>query len=162
MQGARSAEQPGKIVASGSGSLDWNDLNASVISLQDLVVRGADRQLREECGIAKSAVSETSVVGFYRDLQRGGKPEFLCVSSISLRFSELKRSRQERFYVGALSDSLVRTARHDDLVEDLGRIVRDHEIVISDALRYHLKFLADLITQRDPAVLNTIGIASVS
>jgi hypothetical protein len=162
MQGVRSAEQPGKIVASGSGSLDWKDVTTSTTSLQELVAKGADRELREECGIAKGATSKTSVVGFYRDLQRGGKPEFLCVSSISLRFSELKRSRRERIYVGALSDSLIRTTQHVDLAEDLSRIVQDHQIVISDALRYHIKLLSELVIERDPEVLKTIGTASVS
>lgn len=157
-QGVRAAIQPGRVVASGSGSLDWRDTKRSASTLQDLVAAGADRELREECGIKRAIATTTNVIGFYRDVQRGGKPEFICFSQIDARFSELAASRKERFYVAALSDSLVRITRSDDFAADLRRILDDHDIVMTDGLRYHLTVLANLVDTEDTTVLGMIGL----
>jgi hypothetical protein len=52
------------------------------------VVRAAERELKEETTMdaislrQKGIKVQTTVIGFYRDLVRGGKPEFCCVTEI--------------------------------------------------------------------------------
>ena len=58
-----------------------------------MIIRGAERELGEESLLTKhlSVKSrnkegiriETKVLSFYRDLERGGKPEFCCVSVVN-------------------------------------------------------------------------------
>lgn len=71
-----------KIAPSGSGSFDWADYEQHPSqTLQDLIVRGIERELREELTVATGpGHSETVLTGFYRLLGRGGKLEFCAVT----------------------------------------------------------------------------------
>ncbi len=80
-QPARAAQSAGLIAPSGSGSADFSDLQETRL-LGDFLVRSMERELREECGIAKDVAIRTRVIGFARLLHRGGKPEFFGVSII--------------------------------------------------------------------------------
>ena len=72
----------------GSGSMDFADFKEGE-DLRQMVIRGAERELAEESSLKKlmgkdifESALETSVIGYYRDMERGGKPEFCCVSRI--------------------------------------------------------------------------------
>ena len=79
----------------GSGSLDWSDLDANG-SLLRTIQNGAARELREECRIINDAISiVTKVIGFYRWCSRGGLPGFLCVSRIGCEVSRLSPDTSE-------------------------------------------------------------------
>ncbi|MDU0313822.1 hypothetical protein RKE38_08990 [Phycicoccus sp. M110.8] len=71
------------LAPSGSGSLEPRDLREeSGVGLADLVTRGATREMREETGVPAHQIGDTSVVGYGRWLDRGGKPEFFCVTQL--------------------------------------------------------------------------------
>lgn len=72
----------------GSGSMDYSDFKSGE-DLRQMIIRGAERELAEESSLKKLLGSEgfvslisTSVIGYYRDMERGGKPEFCCLSRI--------------------------------------------------------------------------------
>ena len=91
-QAGKSAEYPERYMPSGSGSLDYADFVKGE-DLRQLVIRGAERELSEENSLKKTLPKktqlekgikiETVVLKFYRDLERGGKPEFSCISRIN-------------------------------------------------------------------------------
>lgn len=75
---------------SGSGSLDYADYKRGD-SLNDMVIKGAERELMEESSMNKvmrklkkeGVTFSTSILCFYRDMERGGKPEFCCVTRVN-------------------------------------------------------------------------------
>ena len=73
----------------GSGSIDYTDFKEDE-DLRKMVVRAAERELSEESSLKEmlggglfEKLLHTRVIGYYRDMERGGKPEFCCVSQIS-------------------------------------------------------------------------------
>jgi hypothetical protein len=82
---------------SGSGSLDWGDLTfwgghdsvgAPDYSLRATVIRGMERELREELlnlinlNMNNSGL-KTQIMGYFRMYERAGKPEFVGISVVS-------------------------------------------------------------------------------
>lgn len=80
---------------SGSGSLDPADWQAAGdgACLQDILIRGVERELCEETGISPDDVGQTQVVGFGRWLERGAKPEFFAVTRLKIRASDVKAAK---------------------------------------------------------------------
>lgn len=84
-----------KYMPTGSGSMDYKDFKWGG-DLRQIVIRAAERELAEESSIKKlmgkntfSGFVHTIVVGYYRDMERGGKPEFCCVSFIDKEINEI-------------------------------------------------------------------------
>lgn len=75
----RSAMFVNKLLPSGSGSVDYSDMKGQS-DFRRCITRAAERELREETSIPKKMIVSSRVIGFYRDLNRGGKPEFCCLS----------------------------------------------------------------------------------
>jgi len=99
------AGSPGLIAPSGSGALEPRDMSGAVSStLQEIVLAGAHRELREECNIVESDIEEgAEVIGFGRWVSRGAMPEFCAVTLLTKSADEIlkKRVRRgERIYVG--------------------------------------------------------------
>jgi hypothetical protein len=94
----------GRLLApSGSGTLEPADLSAAGDdpSLQDVLVRGVERELCEETGVSAAQLLDTRVVGFGRWLERGAKPEFFAVTRLAISardFGTAKISPGERLY----------------------------------------------------------------
>lgn len=78
----RVAITPNTLHPSGSGSMDYADIN-QVETLNEAIVNGAERELMEETGIKKENIEYTRIIGFYRDLNRGGKPEYCCITKLN-------------------------------------------------------------------------------
>lgn len=79
----------------GSGSIDYTDFKEDE-DLRKMVVRAAERELSEESSLKEmlggglfEKLLHTRVIGYYRDMERGGKPEFCCVSQISMTKEEV-------------------------------------------------------------------------
>ena len=91
VQNAKAAYNKNKIVPTCSGSVDYQDVieNRNLReNLRDVIIHAAERELREEIALDINALRdkkikvETKIIGYYRDLSRGGKPEFCCVTEI--------------------------------------------------------------------------------
>lgn len=108
------------LAPSGSGTLEPRDLTSAGrgASLQDLLIRGMERELCEETGIDIASVVGTRVVGFGRWLERGAKPEFFGVTRLRVTAADVARgkiARGERLY----------TERVNAVFVDLDRLRHD-------------------------------------
>ena len=88
-QAGYSGYSAGKLVPSGSGSMDYGDYHDAT-DIRDVIIKAAERELLEETSLEKvvgrhewKGVISTKVLSFYRDMERGGKPEFCCFSRIN-------------------------------------------------------------------------------
>ncbi|MFW8592177.1 hypothetical protein ACOI22_15325 [Glaciecola sp. 2405UD65-10] len=87
-QNANAQVSVNRLVATGSGSLDWLDVNnARSDNLLDVVKYGMARELVEESNLNPNLISELCkqdimVTGFFRWVERGGKPEFVGICNI--------------------------------------------------------------------------------
>lgn len=109
-QTKKNIQDPGKVVSTGSGSCDFTDLVRS--SLLNTIACAMERELREESklrapnGAASSnphLVAETNVIGFFRWIQRGGKPEFIGISRLSVALRDLEPDDVEVGNIHALT-----------------------------------------------------------
>lgn len=90
LQTTRSQASSGRLAPSGSGALEPRDYPNSSL-LQEFICRGAVRELHEETTISRTAIGRSVVVGYGRWLDRGGKPEFFCVTALTVSSHELAR-----------------------------------------------------------------------
>ena len=89
----RTAVSANKYAGSGSGSVDYEDWDKNDNDLRQILIRAAHRELCEEAGfkeLFKKVKVETSVIGMYRNLERGGKPDYCLVTRIDADFQSLK------------------------------------------------------------------------
>lgn len=94
-QTPKNVQSPGTVVCTGSGSCDAADLITS--SLRSTIIRAMERELLEECRgrlgptstWSNAIIAQTHIIGFFRWLQRGGKPEFIGISRLKISASEL-------------------------------------------------------------------------
>jgi hypothetical protein len=99
----RSAGQSQCLAApTGSGSCDWADwksLRKHGRTLRPLVIRAMEREFREEShrriGGLQDKRIDTRMIGFFRWVTRGGKPEFIGISRADVYFDELQANKTE-------------------------------------------------------------------
>lgn len=93
-QSKHSAINTGKYVPSSSGSLDFVDYEEGM-TLHQLLIKGVNREVVEECALAKSQekLISTELLGYARLLSRGGKPEFFLYTYLNLESSEIDPTR---------------------------------------------------------------------
>src|SRR5262249_48500616 len=73
-QGRKSAQAPGELAPSGSGSADWRRDARSRTELHAFVKDFAGRELTEECGLKRENIEWLKIIGYGRLLRRGGLP----------------------------------------------------------------------------------------
>lgn len=89
------------LVASGSGSLDWFDVSKSKADdLLGIVKYGMARELVEESNLDKKLINEIitdgiMITGFFRWIERGGKPEFVGICNIPVPTSMFHPNTKE-------------------------------------------------------------------
>ena len=89
---------------SGSGSMDYADYMPDM-DFRNIIIKAAEREFIEEANIKKletkmniTVTLNTEVISFYRDMERGGKPEFCCVTYInqnSIMMNNIEPNRNE-------------------------------------------------------------------
>ena len=88
----------GLLVPTGSGSCDWNDRVAD--SFNETIINAMKRELWEESGstnLCKSHtdVGETIILGFFRWIIKGGKPEFVGLTRMHCDLLSLYANKNE-------------------------------------------------------------------
>src|SRR5690606_28384422 len=88
-QDGRAQHSRNQLAPTGSGSCDWKDFEATRgagegNTLMQVVLRAMERELREESslqGVADARIT-SRVLGYFRWMNRGGKPEFVGISRV--------------------------------------------------------------------------------
>lgn len=101
VQGSTTQFSKDLLIPTGSGSSNFYDLRNS--NLQKTVIRTMERELMEETQADKSvdnSLNKTIILGFYRWVTRGGKPEFTGITKLpgtaDLYKPDPKEARTER------------------------------------------------------------------
>ncbi|MGP4020172.1 hypothetical protein [Saccharopolyspora sp. 5N708] len=104
-QSDRNAASPLLLAPSGSGSLEPRDLTRPDgkprTTLAEAVGTGMERELCEETGLSPRFVSGTKLTGFARWMERGAKPEFFGITTLSVSSNDIRNTRArgaERLY----------------------------------------------------------------
>ena len=107
-QTSTNSQSGGTLAPSGSGSLDWADIETiGGDDLLEVLRYGGARELIEECGLdnhlcpSKVASDNVHIYAFARMLHRGGKPEFFGVAHLPFTAAEvhaLSPSQHERAF----------------------------------------------------------------
>lgn len=133
MQGTKNQQNMGRIVPTASGSLDWHDIKRSrTTDLLTLVRYGMAREFIEEGSRKRFAwqlpsedlVNAIFIIGFYRWLRRGGKPEFIGIAQLPLSRDDLMPN-WEATASDVLTGEIIQLKRVDT-VEQAARYCRSH------------------------------------
>lgn len=106
-QGNKSQQNSNKLVPTGSGSVDWTDIRGS--SFTETIKYAMKRELWEENGgqyISETIdkVGKTKILGFFRWLERGGKPEFVGITKLNCNFDAMEVDGEELINITNKSD----------------------------------------------------------
>jgi hypothetical protein len=137
-QGRLTLAAAGLLAPTGSGSFDWRD-QRSDMDLHELLVAGIERELREECKYDRADICETIILGYGRDMSRGGKPDFFAVSLVT------KAPTVDRAEIGFIDQHESFDIRSDDAAMLKRRI---------DQIRY------DIASRASKAVLANLWLLS--
>ena len=104
VQGTHADSSAGLIVPSGSGSADWQDYTKNrrknIDSLEEIISYATKRELAEETGNQQKdpdqIVSKSKIIGFFRWLNFGGKPEFVSLSILNQNRDDIKPQSSEQ------------------------------------------------------------------
>jgi hypothetical protein len=152
--GSRSLRAP-----SGSGALEGRDVVevGENTTLQDVIVRGAERELIEECNLEPGWINDSkAVIGCGRWLTRGAMPEFSAVSLVDKDASELVRRtirKGEKHFVQGV-EAIRLTPRHRWNADDPESMLpADERWGLSFPLLLALSALADAIDDPDSTTM---------
>lgn len=102
-QGTHTDSSAGFIVPSGSGSADWQDYiknRKRNLTLEGIISYSTIRELTEETGYKKynprQIVGKNKILGFFRWLDYGGKPEFVSLSKINKNRDDIHPQSSEQ------------------------------------------------------------------
>lgn len=90
-------------MCAGSGSIDFKDYS-KLKTFNQTIKDAMTRELKEENSLNKTDFSaETKILGFFRWIKRGGKPEFVGITKISCDYTDLEPDRKEGFRIQTYS-----------------------------------------------------------
>lgn len=129
-QNKKSQQNKNKFVPTGSGSCDWSDIRGK--SFTDTIEYAMKRELWEENGSKKISptieeVGQTKVLGFYRWLERGGKPEFVGITKLNCNFHAMEVNTEE--FVDITNRTDMDTYNLDDIdnLPEIIEIIKDYD-----------------------------------
>lgn len=121
-------------VSTGSGSCDWTDLGPD-LSLHKTIVSAMERELHEESLrrrsiIRRDQIAQTKILGFFRWVTRGGKPEFVGISKLTVHKSDLEPSEDEvdrpQWFMGSYP-----ARKTEELVSSLNTVISRKDLSVS-------------------------------
>lgn len=122
-QSGKTQQNRNKYVPTGSGSCDWLDIRGD--NFTDTIIYAMKRELWEENGGKKISstienIGETKILGFFRWLQRGGKPEFVGITKLKCTLDAMEVDTDE--FIDITSKVDMDTFRLDD-IDDIPEII---------------------------------------
>ena len=160
IQSMDSAQGRLEYAPSGSGSADFKDY---VQHGDNFIIAAMKRELAEECNVKGKmkkefmTVIETKLIGYARNLGRGGKPEFFGVSFINKNYEEIKGlSAQEMMFIERVKPIRFGTTSKEAILDGLEEIKKDESRRRSIALELNLLFLEQSLNSNCERVMNLI------
>lgn len=147
------------VVPSGSGSADWKD-RENKDTLSDAVCYSMQRELEEESSLIQNENceqirknSKTKIIGYWRWLNKGGKPEFVGVTKLDCELSDIHPNPMEvcefndgHYYVpDRTAEAVAKFA--DDMMEKYSENM-------SLPMHMNLLFLKDYVMPEDNGKIN--------
>jgi hypothetical protein len=160
----RNQVDPGRLAASGSGSLDWEDIGAAEraygrpLRFGDLLRFGVEREPKEEVSAAAYAPRySTHLTGYARLLDRGGKPDFYALTILGQRFHDLRIGRSEEMFVAEIHALALKELTKASLIDVLDQSLAEHKRANNAGMPFYLAmyFARDRLV-RDPAFWDAI------
>ncbi len=146
-QGDGNQKNKGKLVPTGSGSLDVKDLDER--SFKQTIINGMERELIEENHIKVEKglkPMKTKVIGHFSWLERGGKPEFVGISKLSIPYRKMEVNTRELKDADNATLGLVQKVENiDDLISSIDKYMAYDNI--SSSLVATLIFLKEQISK---------------
>ncbi|MET7752089.1 hypothetical protein [Micromonospora sp. NPDC005367] len=144
---------PGLLAPSGSGALEPKDVPRRMAdwTIQQIVINGAERELREECHLKASEVLGSSVVGHGRWISRGAMPEFCTATLLNITSDQMREKtlrRVERSFVHDVIPVSLAPVRFWDPGRPLEILPRKHRDAVSWPLALALACLAECINDK--------------
>lgn len=148
------------LAPTGSGSLDWSDFKRNkqqntMNVLYDTVNEGMRRELIEECNrklrakiFRREHIEKSLVLGFFRNLKRAGKPDFVGICYLNVGHLMLKPS-----WEGIEDEGYVKSRYEVKTFEDLNKSVnglleeKDNLSILSIPLYANLIALKDFLDE---------------
>jgi hypothetical protein len=145
VQAAGSAQYARRVAPSGSGSADLDDVHRGD-TLRDFVVRAMERELKEECGLTPDLSGlRTTVLGYARLVERGGKPEFFGFTVLPVPRKHVAVSRKEAVFVADVRGHRVDRRK---FVHGIRTLRADAEGAFTPVMHIALLFLADALAAK--------------
>ncbi len=124
-QGAGTQQNINKYVPTGSGSCNWSDIKEG--SFRSTIEYSMKRELWEENGGRnhKSGIdefAETKLLGYFRWLKRGGKPEFVGISKLNCSLDQLTPDHNELIDMNSKADT---DTFYLESVDDLPKVIKE-------------------------------------
>lgn len=148
-QSATAAQYASQLMPSASGSASWSDLDGCT-SFTGFLRRVMERELAEECGIPSKLIAHTQLIGYQRQLDRGGKPEFYGVSFLSCAFDELDANAD--VFTADIEGIDLAGAPLESLQEILDAFRDERQTSFSFSLYVNLAFLEHHLAEQPSAV----------
>jgi hypothetical protein len=97
-QDESSRQNAGLIMPTGSGSVNWKDWKniGTDKTLSSLVTIAMEREMLEESSLTNVPIKmATRIFGYYRRLERGGKPEFFGITRTNIHSKKFQPQKKE-------------------------------------------------------------------
>lgn len=158
-QGSSSQQNINKFVPTGSGSCNWADITNN--SLNETIEYAMLRELWEENGGHKVSSNlekfgATRVLGYFRWLQRGGKPEFVGITKLHCSLDELTPDETE---LVDTTNKMDKDSFYIESWDDLPTIIHEIEQVkeMSVPLHMSLKALKQYFNEKETDLKEFFG-----
>jgi hypothetical protein len=150
-QTAKAQQSENQIAPTGSGSCDWKDLAPSR-RLKETLKIAMERELTEESSrrgskVKQNLVEKTIVIGFFRWVRRGGKPEFLGISRLRVNAGDLDPNISEVTQPTHLPLSFPMSSI-DDLGDIIEQIKVNGNLILSVPLVANLECIQHYLAKR--------------
>ncbi|CBH20515.1 protein of unknown function [Acetoanaerobium sticklandii] len=153
-QGEYSKANSGRYAPSGSGSVNYKDINKST-DFYSLIINAMEREFCEENNYKLNNNIKTIVLGYVRLLERGGKPDFFGISFLDLDSEVINNDKIKKEELGIAGNRLIIDI---DINEGIGRTVLEfcRKNILDNKVSIQLMILAELIIKYESRILEIL------
>lgn len=145
----KSAISTNMYAPSASGSVDYIDWKqGSDVDFREVLIRAAHRELCEETGFKKDLIIDTKIIGAYRNVARGGKPEYCGIANINIRKIDAKElfKAESKEVLNKVEPIKVFDSSGNFDFTNFKQFAESHQSLISVALYMNVIFLRNYVT----------------